>query len=310
MSVRNAFVINPNQMLQMGLELIGGFKPKESPKRKLEVFRSHYRRHPKHLCEVWRDLQIVQTPERMDPIEAQSPKSYLGFMMANHFLNCFTTNNCRAITFKSSGYLGGINEVTNLTWRFVKRIAALKDFKIKMPDTWSETFIMSVDGTHFHLNEPRDPVMRRNPVNYSFKFNLAGLNYEIALHLWASRCVHAKTQERGSVNDILMFRKSLLQKIPEGKRVIADKGYTAGSDEERCRLAVPNTLDSEEVKRFKSVARSRHENYNRLLKHYQCLNQKFRHGMQRHQLCFDACVVLVEYAIEDESKDGEPLNRL
>ena len=186
-------------------------------------------------------------------------------------------------------------------------MAALRYVKIIFPaaNEWDTIFIISVDGTHYQINEPRDPNVRKNPKWYSHKFHLAGLNYEIAISLWDSKIVHASCWDPASTHDKTVFRRDLLHKIPAGKRVIADKGYIANDLSEI--LSIPNQFDSEQLKDFKARARARHETINDRLKKYNVMKHKFRHGVKKAQMCFDACLVNVQYAIEDTGKNGEPL---
>jgi len=159
-------------------------------------------------------------------------------------------------------------------------------------------------------NEPRDPNVRKNPINCAKKGNCAGRNHEIAIDLWSSRCIHAKMSDLGSVHDLTAMRQERINKIPIGKRVICDKGYISFKNNEHNKLAFPNPLDSAAVKEFKKNARARHETFNKRLKDYKCLKEKFIHGVEKEQACFDAVVVMVQHAIEDTGPHGEPLNQL
>ena len=100
-------------------------------------------------------------------------------------------------------------------------------------------------------------------------------------------------------------------KIPPGKRVIADRGYISFRNDERHKLAWPNPMDPHDIKKFKSDARARHENFNKKLKDYKCLKECWVGGdFDKQQQAFDAVVMLVQYAIEDTGPEGEPLNVL
>lgn len=235
--------------------------------------------------------------------EAGKAKSFRCFMAALQFLKCYPEEDVRSALFDMDK-----NTLRDFSWHYVEMIASLKQFKIVWPNHWDETFIITVDGTHCPVNEPRDPNVRKNPKHFSHKFKLPGVNYEIALAIWDNKCVHAKTQDEASVNDLTAFRAELKGKIPAGKRVVADRAYISKDVAEI--VSVPNSLDSDEVKQFKSEARSRHETFNARLKAYNCLTHKFRHGVVKHQVCFFAVLVMVQYAIEDTGVDGEPLNTL
>ena len=276
-------------------------------KTNIRDFKSAFGKHPIHLCRVWRNMQSTTIPEaRMEEEEARSGNGLRGFLIANNFLKVYTSNNVRAALFQ------GMDRTLaqTLQWIFVERISALLPQKIVWPAHWNETFVASVDGTCTLMNEPRMPTVRKDPKNYCKKFNMAGRNHEIALDLWSSRCIHAKMSDRGSVHDLTAFRQSLRGKMPLGKRLIADRGYISFLNNEHHMVAFPIPGDPPNVKKFKSNARARHENFNKRLKDYMVLNKKFKEGIEKQQHCFNAVVVLVQYAIEDTGPFGEPLNIL
>ena len=270
-------------------------------------FKSNFGKHPLHLCRVWRDMQITNVVEAFLPEEeARSEDGLKGFLMACNLCKTYGSVSTRASQF------GGADRdlVGKLTWKFVFRIAALVTFKVVWPDNFNETFIASVDGTVTTNNEPRDPNVRKNTKNFAKKANMAGRNHEIAIDLWTSRCIHAKMSDRGSVHDLTAMRQELIDKIPVGKRVICDRGYTSFKNGEHLKMSFPNPLDAQAVKEFKKNARARHENFNKRLKDYKCLKETFIHGIEKEQACFNAVVVMVQHAIEDTGPYGEPLNRL
>ena len=213
------FIINPQQMLRRGLRAINIDDPKQNRrlnKTNVADFKSAFGKHPIHLCRVWRDLQLTNIPEaRMEEDEARSRNGLLGFLIANNFFKCYTSNNVRAALFQ------GMDRTLaqTLRWTFAERIAAMLPEKVVWPAHWDETFVASVDGTCTLTNEPRMPDMRKDPKNYCKKFNMAGRNHEIALDLWSSRCIHAKISDRGSVHDLTALRQELRAKMTAGKRL-------------------------------------------------------------------------------------------
>ena len=52
-----------------------------------------------------------------------------------------------------------------------------------------------------------------------------------------------------------------------------------------------------------SRARARHETFNGRIKNFGCLDDRFRHGMEKHKICFEAVCVIVQYQLEN----GSPL---
>ena len=137
----------------------------------------------------------------------------------------------------------------------------------------------------------------------SHKSNGAGLNYEVAIHLWEDRVVWIKGPVPAKQDDIAVFRSELQTMIPEGKKVIGDLGYRG----EEGIISFANSLDVELVRSFKSHAHARHETFNKMLKRYECLHQKFTHGIQKHGWCFNAVAVTCQCEAEGPDDVCTPL---
>lgn len=170
------------------------------------------------------------------------------------------------------------------------------------PDLHSEDtpiFLISVDGVHCRINEPIHPFYAKNPKYYSHKFKNPGLTYELGVSIFHNSLVWMKGPDKASVHDITVFRDELKDKIPNGKKAIADKAYRG----EKEKVSAPNPRDPKELRRFKSRARARHESFNARLKAFQCLDDRFRHGKDKHQICFEAVAVICQYQLEN----GSPL---
>jgi hypothetical protein len=109
-----------------------------------------------------------------------------------------------------------------------------------------ETFILSVDGVHCKIMEPRtDPGAKW----YSVKSNGAGLAYELAIAINHNQLCWINGPFPAGTNDMSIFKKAdgLRSLMPRGKRVIADEGYVG----EPWMLSTRNPLDSTPVKDFK-----------------------------------------------------------
>ena len=179
----------------------------------------------------------------------------------------------------------------------------MKKDKIIWPADWSTVdspfFCYSVDGVHFWINELLHPTMSKNPKLASHKNKKPSLDYEVALSLWESKVVHLNGPHVASKHDITVFREKLKGKTPRGKKGIADLGYRG----EKRILSTPNSHDPEELRTFKSRARARQESFNARIEFFGCLSQRFRHGVKKHEICFEAVCVILQYQMEN----GSPL---
>ena len=97
------------------------------------------------------------------------------------------------------------------------------------------------------------------------------------------------------------LKKGLRKKLERpGKKGIADGGYRGFNN----LLSTPNIrYDLPEVLKFKSRTRLRHERFNAMLKTFDCLDSRFRHGKDKLCACVEAVAVVCQYKMEF----GEPL---
>lgn len=141
------------------------------------------------------------------------------------------------------------------------------------------------------------PLYSKNPAYYSHKFNQAGLGYELGVSVYENKLLWMKGPKEASRHDLTTYREELKNKIPGGKRAIGDTGYRG----EPTTISAPNRHDQEELRKFKSRARLRHETFNGRLKNFHCLAERFRHGIDKHHICFEAICVIVQYQLENGS---------
>ena len=94
----------------------------------------------------------------------------------------------------------------------------LTPLQIALPQKFNSTFIMSIDGTHSRILEPKHPARSRNPQFYSHKCNGPAVAYEIAMSLWESKVLWVGGPFPAASHDISMFRQGGLRGlIPVGK---------------------------------------------------------------------------------------------
>jgi DDE superfamily endonuclease len=97
---------------------------------------------------------------------------------------------------------------------------------------------------------------------------------------------------------IFQKRGGLRDQIPDGFKIIGDKGYIGPEV-----VSVNIQFDPPRVKEFKRIARARHEDVNGRLKRFEILTDRFRHHVSKHKIAFEAVCVLVQYSFEN----GNPL---
>jgi DDE superfamily endonuclease len=161
-------------------------------------------------------------------------------------------------------------------------------------------FLLTVDGVHCRVQEPQHETKSKDPSYYSHKFKQSGVNYELGISVFDNALVWMNGPFKASRHDITIFRRAGLQlQIPEGHRIIGDRGYAG----EPAQISTPNAHDPVELRRFKSRARARHESFNGRLKTFKSLENRFRHGLDKHKIVFEAVCVIVQYQMEN----GSPL---
>ena len=183
-----------------------------------------------------------------------------------------------------------------IVWFYLKKIHALKDQKIVWPDTFGDdVWALTVDGTHFWIKEPQHPEFSYNPQTFSHKFAKAGLNYEIGISLTDNHVIWMNGPYDGGQNDARVFKDyGLKDKLEEADvKGIGDLGYVGFE-----RLSVPNSHDSQVVKKFKSRALKRHKKFNGLIKEFECMSGRFRHSLTKFQVYFETTCVICQYQIE------------
>jgi hypothetical protein len=298
-------VATPDEILRKGLEL-GGFdgrrQQKVKRKTRLRRFRSLYGSDPIVYAEIIEDLQTTHIEKARVDSKKISLEKFLGAM---NFLMCYQSEEVRSGQFKETE-----KTVRKWGWFYSKKIQALKEQKIVWPESWNDghsllhdddtpIFLITVDGVHCSTCEPTHPTLSKNPKYYSHKFKQAALTYELGISVYENKLVWIKGPKPASKHDITVFRSELKNKIPSGKRAIGDNGYRGEPNV----VSTPSSRDPRELRRFKSRARARHESFNGRIKNFKCLSERFRHGVHKHQICFEAVCVIVQYQLEN----GSPL---
>jgi len=156
----NLLAIAPDQMLFRGLKAVGVTSEEQLRRFRSSNctnFKSHYGIHPNHAFTVWNDLMTTTMPAAQ---VHEDDANLLGFLWALNFLRINMSLRVRCSLFR---WKGDINLMGTTIWFWVDKIAALVSHKIKWPTEFDTTFVCSVDGTMFRMNEPRDPDFQKIP---------------------------------------------------------------------------------------------------------------------------------------------------
>ena len=260
----------------------------------LSRFKDNYYITPTTCSIVFEDIQSTENGARIDK---PNPKYWL---LALYYLKKYPTKH------QMAGFLD-VREATALTnsKKYVDALQGLKEMKIKWifeNGDLDERFIVSVDGIHCRIWEPRlDPSSKW----YSKKHNGAGLVYEIGIAIWHNQLVWINGPFPAGQNDWVVFTKEngLKDKIPEGKKVVGDKIYR----HDRTKVGADNEHDDRQVAKFKQRVKARHESGNCRIKSFGIIEGNFRSTgkdrLAKHKAVFEACCVLVQYEMEN----GRPL---
>lgn len=265
-------------ILAVGLH-IAGYKTDRLAKRtQVKRFKSMYGTYPIVVQRLWAELQatVVDKKIKLDHL-----------FWALFFLKKYPRQDELETKLKKDAVT-----VRKWIWTIIYGLQDLKAEYIRFPNYNQPNtliFVVSVDGTDCPIYEPR-------PFNkewFSQKFKGPGVKYEIAIDVLSGDCVWISGPFKASRSDIKIFREDgLMAMIPEGRLVIADKGYRG----EPGVVSFPNHLDEEAVRNFKKRVRARHETFNGRLKTFDVLKQVFRHRpvLSQHKACLEAVAVITQ----------------
>ena len=294
-------IYTSREVLLKGLELVYSEEriirvhgdPGES-KTNVQRFKDHYGANPVVVATIWEDLQTTNIPRARITV-----LKFEAFLEALNFLYRYKRESEREAQFDKSP-----KTIRKWSWYYLMKVQALKASKIVFPsieELGNDVWIMTVDGTHSQWNEPSHPEYSQDRKAFSFKKHHAGLCYELGISLFESRLIWMNGSFYAGANDKKNFvDKGLKDKLEAiGKKALGDKGYTGYTNV----CSTFNAFDSDAVKKFKSRAQMRHEQFNGMLKEFSSLDNQFRHKQANFEVCFEAACVVCQYRLEN----GEPL---
>ena len=286
-------IYTPDEVLHIGLKWVGFTShriERASAATNIYRFRAHFGADPKVVAVIFEEFQTTDYADARVPSGSANIKH---FLMALHHLKVYPREVEREALFDISPAYG-----RDWCWYYIEKVQALKAVKISWPDNLysDDLWVLTVDGVHCWINEPRHPTWSQDPTYYSHKFNKAGLAYELGVSLTESRLIWMNGPFKAGTSDKKIFKEGgLKQRLEQfGKRGIGDGGYTGFP----MLLSTPNAHDSDAVKLFKSRALKRHEKLNGHIKTFASMSGRFRHGVPRFKCCFEAVCVICQYRME------------
>jgi len=293
----HVIIFSADQVLERGLRLAGMDPARQSRMKRdslIEFFKDSYGVAPIVYATIWEDIQTTTVPyARIDT--TQRSCTIETFLQAINFLKKYDTELGRSI-----GTGRSVRFCRDWGWYFLEKIALMRQVKIVWPadGDWKTIFLASVDGVQCRFHEMKHLHLSKDPGLFAHKFNGPGLGYELALSLFEDKLVWLKGPYRpGEFNDRSMFESELRGKIPAGKKVVADGGYRKKGGDPK--VSTTNAHDSRELRKFKARAKSRQENFHSRIKRFEAVNcGVFNHGIDEHQICFEAICVICQYEMD------------
>lgn len=289
------------EVLKAGLDLIFSAakiaRVKGDPhtsKTNIQRFKDHCGANPAIISLIWSELQTTShSAARIKVLKFDH------FLESLNFLYRYHREAEREGQFDKSP-----KTLRKWNWYYLLKTQALKSTKIVFPPTeefGDDIWVMSVDGVHSEFKEIGHHEFSQNRRYFSHKKKHAGLCHELGIHLFESKLIWMNGSFPAGPNDKGNFvNEGLRDKLASiGKKAVGDKGYTGYPDV----CSTFNAFDSTAVKKFKSRAQMRHEQFNGMLKEFSTLDNQFRHDQDKFEVCFEAACVICQYRLEN----GEPL---
>ena len=258
-SVRH--LVTPERLQYIALRLAGYKKRKlkrSSEKLNFQRFIAFYGLSPLVVAEVYHDLQTTEIEEarvlggRLD---------LRNLLIAIHYLWDYPTESSMEARFGFSKYWSRVT-----AWGMIRKIRALKHAKIRWEEDLcrGDIWVLTVDGIHCWIQEPKHPVWSQNRRYYSHKYAKAGLMYELGICLSTSRLLWMRGPFPAGTSDITVAKnQGLVEELHRrGQKAIDDRGYNGAPRQ----ISTPNAHDNKALSLFKRRALMRHENFNGMIK--------------------------------------------
>ena len=249
-----------DRLLRLGLEL-AGFNQRRIQrtryKKNLSRFRSAYGVGPETVAQILNDLSSHGIEEEPDPVWLLIALNWMRVYNTEEFMEGVFDHDEKTLREHIWQYILAIRMLKDVKVRVVSTCCSLATTRDPQPVESNNTTctflaaafgvvqirwlwgddrqaneggrvsILSVDGVHCPINEPRK---KPNAKWFSHKFNKPGLAYEIAVSVYSSDVVWVQGPFPAGTSDLSIFKrlgKGLKHKLPLGTKAIADRAYTS-----------------------------------------------------------------------------------
>lgn len=302
MSIAISLLFTPDEVLVRGFRTIKALPDiscDDYNAKNIDRFTSYFGVTPTVVSFVWSAL--LDSPVCGLDAKDHSEKGFQKILTAIHFLWARPRSN--GILATTCGYNCTRHVEGENLWKYVKSIAYLKTGVIVWPDEGSShVFFGSIDGIDFKTREKSTKKFNQCPKQFTYKHHHCGVKYELVVHPFLPKILSINGPFRGGLDDREMYANRTKDRVPEGKVLIADRGYRR-SDQKKYpgwnkKFSFPSLTDSKRLSNFKSRVRCRHEGVNGRLVSWCVLNQEFKHPHHKHVFAFEAVCVLVQYSMD------------
>ena len=169
-------------------------------------FKSALRTTSLLLCTIQEDLQKSTIVDDGFGVKLTGNDIRLKFFLVSfHFLRKYLTKSDRQFIFNCSDH-----HTRDQVWDILRRIRCLKATKIIWPDDLGgdDTQIMTVNGTHYAVEESNHPIWSQNKEYYSHKYNRAGINYRLGISIAENKLIWMNGPFKAVKYDVSIFTKN------------------------------------------------------------------------------------------------------
>ena len=275
---------------------------------RVACFKAHYGSSPVVLSRIWDDFQTVDIQKAKLKDSEMNEASFKQYLISHHFLWAKPKNDyCIASHF-------GVNRDEcrgKLIWKWISKMAALKDHKIKWDvieeQEEEDCITYTVDCVDFLCWEKKHPKFNLDKKMYSKKFAHAAFRYMVCISVHESKVLFVKGPLKPSTHDLTIARMpgSLMELVHQkrGNVGCGDRAMNTGKANEQGMFSTPNEGDPETLKKYKTQMRMRQETFFGRMKKYRICTEAFQYSRQRHRLVIYAICVILQYQMEN----GSPL---